>query len=344
MILLAGIASAATVAVLDFDGYGVSFTDAQTVTQGVRDAFLGGGALDPLSGSDIADGVSRGQDADLRRARELVAEARRQYAAGKSSDALGPVEEAIELHRTALSDVGRRPELADAIVLDALCLLKAGRKDEARARFGDAVALVPHYVEERGTRMPTDAAALLTAAEDAQARGAKKARTAEQIGHIAEALQVDFVVTGWLNGAGNVTARLYDHEGMLVEASVELNDRPPLPIDAAYNDLAGRLAAGSHGSPAEPEEPEVEEPDPKLPPPDFEEGDPPPSDGKVRPTKIRTTGTMHYDRPVYERWWFWTGIVGVAGGGAFGIWYALSEPPVEYQEEPNSWALTVVTE
>ncbi|MFN7144515.1 MAG: hypothetical protein ACK4YP_12125, partial [Myxococcota bacterium] len=201
-LLLAGIASAATVAVVDFDGYGVSFSDAQTATQGVRDAFLEAGVLDPLSGSDIADGVSKGQDDALRRARDLVSEGRRLYTTGDAAAAVGPLEDAIGLHEGALSDVGRRPELADAVFLHGLALLKTGDATDAKLRFAEAAALVPHYAKERGTRMSSEAAGLLAAAEDALAKGPRKARPADEVGRIAEALDVDYVVTGWVSADG----------------------------------------------------------------------------------------------------------------------------------------------
>jgi hypothetical protein len=361
MILLAGIASAATVAVLDFDGYGVSFTDASTATQGVRDAFLEGGTLDPLSGSDIADGVSRGQDDALRRARDRVAEARRLYAAGDAAGALAPLAEAIELHEGAFSDVGRRPELADATFLYAQCLLKAGRTTDARAHISAAAALVPDYARERGTRMSSEAAAMLASAEEALAKGPKRARTAGEIGRIAESLSVDYVVTGWVSVDGTVSARLYAGDALVAEARTTLEERPPSPIDPAYAALVARLGEGGAARP---------EPDPSDALPederealdadeivDLDEPDARTSGGRDptvratsgRPTKttekvqIRGGGPIVAPRPVVERWWFWTGAIAVAGGGAFGLWYALTPPPVEYREEPDSWSVTVTT-
>lgn len=356
-------ASAATVAVLDFDGYGLSFSDAQTAAQGVRDAFLEEGALDPLSGSDIADGVSKGQDDALRSARELVSEGRRLYTAGDAAGALSPLIEAIRLHDTAFSDVGRRSELADATFLLGLCLLKTGQAGEARVRFTEAAALVPAYAKERGTRMPSDAAALLAAAEDALAKGTRKARPADEVGRIGEALGVDYVVTGWVAADGAVSARMYAGGQLVSEVKANLEETPPLPIDGAYNDVVRRLAEAGAAAPvvvAPPPEPEPE-PDPELdpgPPPEFDEGEDaaaPARPGRTpRTTAPRTTvtrearprakeaGGMRYaEGPITQRWWFWTGAVAVAGGGAFGIWYALLDPPVEYVEEPDGWTVTV---
>ena len=366
MLLLAGLASAATVAVLDFDGYGLSFSDAQTVTQGVRDAFLEGGTLDPLSGSDIADGVSKGDDDTLRRARELVSEGRRLYTAGDSTGALAPLAEAIRLHDAAFSDVGRRPELADATFLRGLCLLKAGQASEAKAAFAAAAALVPGYAKERGTRMSSDAAGLLSAAEGTVAKGTRAARDPGEVGRIGEILAVDYVVTGWVSAGGEISARMYASGELVSEVKVVLEETPPLPVDGAYTALVRDLAVGSAGAPvAVAAAVAEEEPDPEAladeedpgPPPDFDEGDDAPA-ARARPakasgtakvtttrattTKIKDSGTMRYaEGPLVQRWYFWAGAVAVAGGGAFGIWAAVQPTPVEYVEEPDSWGVTV---
>ncbi len=360
-LLFASVASAATVAVLDFDGYGVSFSDAQTAAQGVRDAFLESGKLDPLSGSDIADGVSKGQDAALSRARDLVSEGRRLYASGDSAAALDPLAEAIELHEGADSSVGRRPELADATFLYGLCLLKAGRSADARVRFGEAAFLVPQYAKERGTRMSSEAAGLLAAAEDTLARGARKTRPAAGIGRIAEALSVDYVVTGWVGADGALSARLFAGDQLVSEAKVMLDERPPLPVDAGYGTLVALLTEAGLTAPVSEPEPEVlpEEEAEQLDAedtPDFDEGPSPagPRAAAAAPraaaagtssakVKIKDSGAMKIRRPIVEQWWFWTSAVAVAGGGTFGLVYALTPPPTEYVEEPDGWSVSVTT-
>jgi hypothetical protein len=361
MLLFVSLASAATVAVLDFDGQGVSFTDAETVTQGVRDAFLGEGALDPLSGSDIADGVSKGQDDALRRARDLVAEGRRRYSSGDAAGALAPLTEAIGLHQAAFSDVGRRPELADADFLLGLCLLKAGRSTDAHDRFAEAVALVPHYAQERGTKMSDTAAGLLAEAEQAWAAGPRHTRSAAEAGRIGDALNVDYVVTGSVDGQGAVSARMYGDGRLVAEVKGTLEELPPLPVDGAYSDLARRLAQTGHvggaataavavGDDGGDDAGEDLDADP-VETPDFGEGDShgdaPARHAADKPTssKIRAGGSVRYEQgPITQRWWFWTGAVLVAGGGGVGLWYALSEPPTEVVQDPDVWSVTVRTE
>ncbi len=364
MLWLAGIASAATVAVLDFDGYGVSFTEAQTATQGMRDAFLEEGQVDPLSGSDIADGVSRGLDGGLRRARELVAEGRRLYTGGDPAAALAPLTEAVGLHASAYSDVGRRPEMADATFLLGLCLLKAGRATEARERFDKVVSLVPHYAAERYQKMPENAAALLDAAEAALSSGPRTVRTADEMRRIGAALNVDYVVTGSVNGEGALYAKIFADGRLLSEVKGALEEMPPGPMDGAYVALAKRLGAAGLAGESAPEGGAGEDDRPELAPVDdaglddelddasLDEGaidrgprfreDPPPAKKRPAPTKITTSGAMRYDQgPLVERWWFWAGVVGVAGGGVAGVWYAATPAPIEYVAEPDGWSVTV---
>lgn len=248
-LLLAGLASAASVAVLDFDGYGVAFSDAQVATQGLRDAFLAEGLLDPLSGSDIADGAAKGQDAALRRARERVAEGRRRYDAGDVAGALPALEEAVTLHGKALSDVGRRAELADAHYLLGLCLLKAGREPEARVHFTEAAFLFPRYAKERATRPPATAAEALRTAEEGLVRSPRRVRTATQVQAIGEALAVDFVVTGTLEADGRMRTRLYAGSRLLGEATAQLQQLPALHVDDAYGTVARDLAGAAGALP-----------------------------------------------------------------------------------------------
>lgn len=353
LLALATLASAATVAVLDFDGYGVGFADAQTVTQAVRDAFLGEGLLDPLSGSDIAEGAAKGQDAGLRRARERVAEARRRCDGGDPAGAAGPLLEAIALHDVARSDVGRRPELADAWYLHAVCLQQAGREAEARAAFVEVAWLHPRYGRERAASPPAAAQEALRAAEDGLARAPRRIRPAAEVGEIGAALGVDFVVTGAVEADGRVKTRLYAKGRLLGEAGATLAQIPPLPVDDAYTTLARELAASAGALPAaeivdEPPPLPDEEDAPKIAPAPRPTPSPRPSSAPRGATDIRgdergKVPTMSSRPPITETWWFWTGAFLIVAGGAGGTAYTLLEPDPEVVVEPDGWAVRIVT-
>lgn len=381
-LLLAGLASAASVAVLDFDGYGVAFSDAQVATQGLRDAFLAEGLLDPLSGSDIADGAAKGQDAALRRARERVAEGRRRYDAGDVAGALPALTEAVALHDKAFSDVGRRPELADAHYLAGLCLLKADRAADARVQFVEAAFLHPGYATERATRPPAAAVDALRTAEDGLVRSPRRVRPAAEVQAIGEALAVDFVVTGTVEADGRVRTRLYAGSRLLGEATAQLQQLPALPVDDAYGTVARELAGAAGALPVAeielaPSVPlfDLEEdgaPDggddragDREPRARADERDPDRDDDVRRPTAQATTratartqgsaasrgaspsGAVPTDRnrtAVTDTWWFWTGAFFVVTGGAGAIGYALWEPEPEVVEDPDTWSVGVATE
>ena len=310
MIALVAAAWAASVAVVDFDGYGVSTEDARIVSEDLRVALLARGVLDPLSGEDMADGASRGQDAALRRARELVAEGRRAMAAEDPDAAVAAVEEALALHATARSAVGHREELADAWVLFGSGLLELGRGGEAYGAFTEAVGVYPGYAAARGSGVSPGVAELLRAADAARAEAAREDRDGAEVARIAEALQVDFVVTGWVSGDGRMRALLWRNGRAVGDAEGILSDVPPPSSDATVREVARVLTSA-----AAPPKQSVE-----------------PAEAAPRPAN---------EVPVTDRWWFWTGIVAVVGGAGAAVGIVLYEPAPEVVEEPDTYTVAV---
>ncbi|MFZ5476251.1 MAG: hypothetical protein ACOZNI_05695 [Myxococcota bacterium] len=340
MLALVCVATAASVAVLDFDGYGVSRDDALAASQALRDRFLAEGLLDPLSGSDIAGGVSRGEDAALRRARELVASARSKLDAGDVAGAIGALAEGISLHERAWSDVGRRSELADAHWLYAQALLRGGRSAEARAHATEACFLHPRYGRDRATNLTSAQADLLRTAEDTLAKGPRRVRPSAEIAEIAASLEVDFVVTGFVEHDGQVHTRLYAGARLLGEAVATLDQLPPLADDPAWADVALELAGAAGAAPEEGgEDEDLDEAledlddigDLDAPAPRAEPARAPPA---RRPPGERVT----------DQWWFWTGAFFAAGGVGALVGYAVWEPGTEVVEEPDVWTVRVEVE
>jgi hypothetical protein len=326
MFAFLGVAHAASVAVLDFDGYGVSRDEALAASEALRERFLAEGLLDPLSGSDIAGGVSRGQDTALRRARELVGAARSALDGGDTEGAVALLDEAIALHERAWSDVGRRAELADARWLCALALLKAGRATEARAHAAEAVFLHPRYGRDRASQATGLAAELLRDAEAEVARAPRRVRPAADLADIGETLEVDFVVAGWLADDGRVRARLYAGPRLLGEATATLDQLPPLREDPAWTSLALELGGAAGAVPVvEPEDA-----------PDLDEE---PARATDDPVARKPAGTR-----VTDQWWFWTGAFLAVGGAGTLVGYALWEPPVEVVDAPDTWTVRVAVE
>ena len=352
MLALIAAAAAATVAVLDFDGYGVPHPDAQTLTEQVRDAFLAEGLLDPLSGSDIADLAARGQESTLRKAREALAQGRARLAASDPPGAVAALRQAVELHRAARSDVGRRSEIADAWWLLGLALLRAGLDADADAAFAGAAQQYPGYVERRASEKPADAVARFARAEAALDAGAPRAPEADDIGRLGAAMSTDYVVTGFVRADGKVKARIWQDGVVVGEGAVTLATMPPDVVDPAYADLARALAGAAAGDAPAAEPPsdlvEATEPVPEPLEPAASEAGPQgaaldtPKPSISRPSTIKgTKPAPRADGAVTDRWWFWTVLAALTTGAGVGIGVALYEPAPIVEELPDAWALTV---
>ncbi len=352
-----------TIAVLDLDGYDISFDDAQVMTQGLRDGFLEEGTFDPLTGYDISEGMSAGQDAGIRQAREHLAQARTKMDAGDASGALRLLAEVLSLHEAAWSWVGRRPELADAHYYTAIALAKLGRNTDATSHLVECLYLHPGYHQDRAAspqanvvRLFAEAAAQLNQAERRTVPGARTASIGERLG-------ARYVVSGYVVGDGTVHVSLFQDGRLITEATDYAEALPLYPGDPFFYDLAVLLvgneanAAGSAatmpiGTPstAEPsfndfhEIPDVE---PSEPSGHISMGSVGTSDGghltdqgsaygsntrrRQRGSEHKVRGVRYERKPVTETWWFWTGVTVAVAGGGLGLYFLLrddtSSPP-----------------
>lgn len=250
-------ADAATVAVLSFDAYGPSAEDADTVTQGLRDAFLAEEGLNPLTATDIAAGLTGPHAADLATARDRIAEARRDYQAHDAEAALPILEEGLDLHYQAHSEESRRAELADAWYLKALCAYATGDDAGAQEAFGEATFLFPKYIKDRATSLPSGAIGTAAAAQAAMETGRKRLRSLDYVQEVGSTLGVEYVVVGWVGGDGTVAARIYEGGKLVGEERTKLSEMPALPVDDAFATLAAALARDARGEQAEAAAPEA---------------------------------------------------------------------------------------
>ncbi len=318
MLLWIGLCSAATVAVVDFQAWGVSHDDADLATEGVRAALLSAGVLDSLPGSDISDGVSASTESDLRSARAHAAEARRLYLSGDYAGAVSAASEAVQEHATALSDVGRRPEFADAWYTLGVANVKLQRNIDASDAFLHVGALYPHYLEERATNVPPAATALLSAA---QREAARPQIDAEEIARVRSLLRVDWVVTGAVTEEGEIVAQVWG-PGTSGEVRVRAELKGyflPVPVPE-ISDVYGRIAADI-GRKAVLVQSVAVQADVDQPA------------GEDEPAAPRR-------RPITSQWWFWAGAGAIAGGGVL-VGYSLWQPdPVQVPGE-DTWSVEV---
>jgi hypothetical protein len=365
-----------TVAVLDLDGYGVPWEATQVMTQGLRDGFLEESSFDPLSGYDIAEGLSIGQGDALHRGRELLANARQKMDSGDSAGALRDLAEVLSLHESAWSWVARRPELADAHYFTAVALAQLGRNTEAVDHLVECLHLYPGYSTDRATDMPNNVRTMFGGALRQLEEAERRAVPGSRIATIGERLSARYVVTGYIVADGTVHVGLYQDGRLVTEVTDSASEIPLYPGDPFFFDLAMRLVGGQ-STPA---------PAPTLDPThvtsdgedlgefhDIPTVDPPPSEPTGPSTSIGTSDGGHltdqgssyrrndrrrprtgrdghkvsglrYERkPVTETWWFWTGMTVVVAGGGVGLYFLLqddgTEPP--QTQEQDSYTLTV---
>ena len=284
------LARAESIAVVDFYAWDVSSDDATRATDGVRTALLEAGDLDPLPGSDIADGVSAAAESELRAARGHAAEARRAYLQKDDATAISTASAAIAEHDVALSHVGRRAEFADAWFLLGLACTRIGLTDDAQDAFAHVAALYPRYLEERAVDTPAAARTLL---EAAQADAAHTRLSRQEVDQVRDALDVDWVVTGSLDAEGNLLAQVWgadaDDVRLYAEVRSSVGAGPAPDMSPAYASIAAEIVRRAVVKVAAQVEPEPEE--------------------EQREKQVVRSDTLT------KQWWFWTAAAAVVGGG-----------------------------
>jgi len=311
-------AMAASVAVVDFQSFGVSYDDSIYATEGVRTAILMSGDLELLSGSDVAAGVSASVEADLRAAREHAADARRLYLVEDYDGAVQAANVAVQEHRAAFSQIGRRPELADAWYTLGLACIKTGLTTDAAAAFAEVIALYPDYLSSRASNVPGSARAMME--EAAQSSPGPSRISAEQVAQVRSALNVDWVVTGSVDAGGELVARLWgpdDADAARIYTEVSGNFVPvPVPeTSEVYDTIAASIARAAVVKAVVPA------------------AEPEPAPVAVVEAAPRQTGLT-------QKWWFWTGAAALAGGGAL-VGYALWEPAPYVIPGPDTWSVRI---
>lgn len=351
VLCLPGVARAVpTIAVLDLDGYGVSYDSVQVMSQGVRDGFLEVGDFDPISGYQIADLMAAGFEEDLKNSRSLLAEARLDADSGNVSTALRKLDQVLAMHERARSWVGRRPELADAHYFTAVALARAGRNSEALDHLKEVLYLYPAYEVSRAVS-PTPAIRSLfdqanreiTAAGPRNLPGTLVSAVGKQIG-------TTNVVHGYVLADGTLCLRMYRDGTVVSEVKGRLAEIPLQPGDPNYAEIATRLTAGgsgSSGSRTTASRPTTTSPTTSsadsqgfydLPPIDSEEEEALAAEdsagieeeaaekqkvSKEKARKNKPAGRIHGGNsirvgrePITRRWWFWVGLTAIVGGGA----------------------------
>lgn len=346
-------ALAAELAVLDLDGYGLPYDDVMLVTQGLRDAVLEEGAFYPVDEFEISDRLSAGQSGELEEAREKVAEGRRSLELGNAGYALVQFSDALRLHEAVGSQLGRRPEMADAHYFTGVALMMSGRSWEAAEHFLKTEQLFSSYLT---TRAPSPSPQVTSAYERAVADLATAERVfppTENLQAIIDRLRVDALIVGWIDDKAVIHARMIQRSKVVGEFRTTSINGVPYPGDPVFAEIITELysnadtdggggatfaplpsttppSASSSGSssssaPIFAAMPEFDEPinmdeDPYAEAEVVEA----PVQEKPRRTfmrknkmgKIKSSGRIRYnDGPITRKWWFWTAAGAVVVGG-----------------------------
>jgi len=364
LIFLLATAAASTLVVLPLDARGVDAESADAATEALRDALTAEGAHDIPRATELATALTAGHEADLRRARELLAAGRAAAGKGDITGAVASLSQAVTLHLAAGSATARRGELADVLWLLAETRLRAGDTLHAREDLTGVAQLWPGYARSRGRGATGTASRMLSEIEGGLAKEAWQV-DGDVVDATFRAASPEWVVAGAIDGSGAVTLHVLGSDG----ADWEVDEVVPLPVDAAaaeWTGLAERVERATHGgsaarpravaaaevpayepeAPEEPEEAEAPVEPPRRPVVEARPAERVRSQARAdKPVTIRgVRSSEDPNRPVTSRWWFWTAIVGVAGGGtALGV--VLAEPaPVVVVREDAHYSVTVSTD
>ena len=234
-------ARSAEVAVLDFDGFGLSYDDTALVSQGFRDAFLEEGRFFPLEGYDISDRLGSGKEEALSRARYLVAEARSYLNSGRATESVGMLEEAEELHRSAGSHFARRAQLADVYFFLGQAQLRLGRSQSANETFVKMLKVYPGYADSRAGSVPSSVNAAMARARTVRIEQSRDQMDAGRADNIARRLRVQAVVSGVVDANGQLSVRFFRGGRIEGEINRTLESLPPFPGDPVYLEMVQEL-------------------------------------------------------------------------------------------------------
>jgi hypothetical protein len=359
------IAEAGEVAVLQFDGYGVSFDDASLVSEGVRSAFLEVGDYFPVEAWDFSERMADSTDPTLREARSKYAEGVVEFRAGRYRSSISSFEASIDAHMSVGSHYARREQLADVYFHIGRAQFQIGASTGAMQSFEHVARLYPQYLETRhrgaNDSLSGSVRAMISRASSELDAAPRSLPSEVDLQEIALSINVDAIVAGYISADGQIFAQMVSRGRIIGDVNEVSQDVPPFPGDPIFITMVESLLGGVGG---------VQEPSPvesstqfasnpfgtsgatSSPVPSFVE-----QSTNQRPPErcvdvwwqvwktCEATGPLSYaSKPVTEEWWFWTATgVAVVGGGvyAWNRWAPESEDPEDVIVDGNSYTLNV---
>jgi len=358
-------AEAGEVAVLQFDGYGVSFDDASLVSEGLRAAFLEVGDYFPVEAWDVSERIATSSNPDLTAARSEYAEGVAQFRAGRYQSAITNFEASIDSHNRCGSQYARREQLADVYFHLGRSQVRLGQSTSAGRSFEQVVRLYPQYLETRhrsgSDSLTSSVRSTMNSASSAVAASPRTLPTEEEVQELASNINVDAVVVGYITSEGQIFAQMISNGRIVGDVSDVSPDVPPFPGDPIFISIVESLLQGGdrRAEPAPVESSTRFASNPfgasdtnTEPAPSFLE----PSTNSRPPDRCvevwwqvwkscETVGPISYaSKPITEQWWFWTatGVVVVGGGYyAWSQWAPEPSDPDDVIVDGNSYTLNV---
>ena len=358
-------AVAGEVAVLQFDGYGVSFDDASLVSEGIRSAFLEVGDYFPVEAWDFSERMADSSDPTLREARAKYAEGVVEFRSGRHRSAITSFEASVAAHMRVGSNYARREQLSDVYFHLGRAQYQVGDRSGAGESFEQVARLYPQYLE---TRHRSSGDSLSGSVRSALNNAAVEVETAprtlpseSEIQEIVSNINVDALVVGYISQDGQIFAQMISGGRLVGDVNEVTQDVPPFPGDPLFITMVESMLRGVGG---------VETPVPVESSAQFVENPFATSGATASPVPVfaeqstnqrppercveswwqvwkscETAGPLTYaSRPITEEWWFWTvSGVAVVGGGAYAWsrWAPEPEDPEDVIVDGNSYTLNV---
>ncbi|MCB9794846.1 MAG: hypothetical protein H6741_19240, partial [Alphaproteobacteria bacterium] len=238
----------ADIVVLELDGFGVPYEDAALAAEGLRRALDADRRHRPVDPYDLSDRLTEGHRGDLEQARDLLRDARRDLDRGNADTALARLNDCLDLHLAAGSDIVRRGELADVYTFIGIALIELGAGEGAVEPFFQAERLYPGYLLDRAPPMSGYARELFEQARDERMAGPRYSRSVQELDDIARAAGADAILTGYIEADGTVRLRLVEDGRLTGEVSDRVRDLPPYPGDPIYETWINELLGSSGGA------------------------------------------------------------------------------------------------
>ena len=151
------------------------------------------------------------------------------------------LEEAEELHRSAGSHHARRAQLADVYFFLGQAQLRLGRSQAANETFVKMLKTYPGYAETRAGSVPSSVNSAMARAKTVRINQSRDLMDAGSADNMARRLRVQAVVSGVVDGNGQLAVRLFRGGRIEGEINRRLDTLPPFPGDPIYLEMVQQL-------------------------------------------------------------------------------------------------------